>query len=68
MIRVLILCVALAACGQEKAPERPTAKSNARLDSIEARLDAAEAADPTLPETSEGPDAEAPDPPIDPAG
>ena len=60
----LFLCLALAACGQ-KAPERPSEKASQRLMSMEARLDAAEAADPLVRNdapTQEGPDAEATDP------
>ena len=59
----LALALLLAACG-DKTPERPDEKANVRLDSMEARLDAAEAADPAVRSDPDekGPDAAAPDP------
>ena len=44
----LLLALLLAGCSRERAPERPDPTANERLDSIEARLDAAEAADPVV--------------------
>lgn len=57
--------LALAACAKkDETPERPDEQASARLATIEERLDAAEAADPTLPAASKekGPDTEVPDP------
>ncbi|WP_265564277.1 hypothetical protein [Sphingomicrobium arenosum] len=66
MIRTLPLaiCLSLAGCGtKDEAPPRPDERASERLASIEERLDAAEAADPTVRAPKEkGPDAEAPDP------
>ncbi|WP_343343588.1 lipoprotein [Sphingomicrobium sp. XHP0239] len=48
LVALTLIVASLAACGQ-KPPERPDRRANERLDSIEARLDAAEIADPTPP-------------------
>ena len=48
LFALALMIALLGACGQ-KAPDRPDKKANERLDSIEARLDAAELADPAVP-------------------
>ena len=67
MTRVLLslALLALAACAKEDdTPERPDEQAIARLATIEERLDAAEAADPTPPreDKEKGPDTAVPDP------
>ncbi|MCJ7421683.1 hypothetical protein [Sphingomicrobium astaxanthinifaciens] len=62
---LLIPAIALAACAREPdPPPRPDAAASERLASIEARLDAAEAADPAPPREAQekGPDTAVPDP------